>query len=150
MFHFFVYTKSRSGSKSSLFSPDWVESSDLARCNIASISPKDGIYSDRLGGDALGFYTAMMRLSESKENWFIFAKREHHHHFQWQRYKKSGTMQNLSWLFFYNRRDHRHVRQGQGWLQKEHTTSTFNEERQKNCRSSSENPKTITGWGWGG
>ena len=30
------------------------------------------------------------------------------------------------------------------------TTSTFNEERQKNCRSSSENPKTITGWEWGG
>ena len=35
--------------------------------------------------------------------------------------------------------DHRHVRQGQGWLQREHTTSTFSEERPKNYRSSSEN-----------
>ena len=28
---------------------------------------------------------------------------------------------------------------------REHTASTFSEEQQKNCRSSSENPKTITG-----
>jgi hypothetical protein len=35
--------------------------------------------------DSLYFYCAMMR--------------EHHHHFQRQKYKKSGTMQNLSDLF---------------------------------------------------
>ena len=47
-----------------------------------------------------------------------------------------GTITNNCWFIFDNRKDHRHVRQGQGWLQRECTTSTFNEERPRNCRSS--------------